>query len=45
VQYVDEYSARMSLFQYIEYWYKILNIHAGLDYKTLQKMGEQCIAS
>ena len=45
VQYVDENSARMALFQYIEAWYNRERIHGSLDYKTPQKMEEQCTAS
>lgn len=45
VQYVDENSARIALFQYIEAWYNRERIHGGLDYKTPQEMEEQCTAS
>src|SRR5699024_6132208 len=34
VQYIDEKSARMALFQYIEAWYNRKRIHGSIDYKT-----------
>lgn len=45
VRYIDEKSARMSLFQYIEGWYNRKRIHSSIGYKTPQQMEEQCIAS
>jgi len=45
VQYIDEKSARLALFQYIEAWYNRERIHGSLDYKTPQEMEEQCTAS
>jgi len=45
VQYIDENSARMALFQYIEAWYNRERIHGSLDYKTPKEMEEQCTAS
>lgn len=45
MQYIDENSARMALFQYIEAWYNRERIHGSLDYKTPQEMEEQCTAS
>lgn len=38
VQYIDEKSARMALFQYIEGWYNRKRIHGSIGYKTPQEM-------
>ena len=43
VQYIDEKSARMALFQYIEGWYNRKRIHSSIDYKTPQEMEDSCV--
>lgn len=34
VQYIDEYSAKIALFQYIEDWYNRKRIHGSINYQT-----------
>lgn len=38
IQYIDEKTARMALFQYIEGWYNRKRIHGSIAYKTPQEM-------
>lgn len=45
VQYIDEKSAKIALFQYIEAWYNRQRIHGSIAYKTPQEMEEQCSVS
>src|SRR5690625_2612574 len=40
VQYIDDKSAELELFQYIEGWYNRKRIHGSLGYKTPQEMEE-----
>lgn len=42
VQYIDERSARMALFQYIEGWYNRKRIHGSIGYKTPQETEDIC---
>nr|WP_281269904.1 IS3 family transposase [Gracilibacillus dipsosauri] len=43
IQYIDEKSARIALFQYIEGWYNRKRIHGSIDYKTPQEMEDNCV--
>jgi len=38
VKYIDDKSAELALFQYIEGWYNRKRIHGSIGYKTPQEM-------
>lgn len=42
VQYLDEYSAKIALFQYIEGWYNRKRIHGSINYMTPQEVENIC---
>nr|WP_157065250.1 IS3 family transposase [Amphibacillus sediminis] len=42
VQYLDEYSAKIALFQYIEGWYNRKRIHGSINYMTPQEAENFC---
>src|SRR5699024_8823663 len=42
VQYLDEYSARIALFQYIEGWYNRKRIHGSINYMTPEEAENTC---
>lgn len=42
VQYLDENSARIALFQYIEGWYNRKRIHGSINYQTPQEAENMC---
>ncbi|WP_141705361.1 integrase core domain-containing protein, partial [Vulcanibacillus modesticaldus] len=41
VQYLDYYSAKIAIFQYIEGWYNRRRIHSALGYLTPQAIEDQ----
>lgn len=45
VRYINFYSAKVALFQYIEGWYSRKRIHGSIHYQTPQKLENKIKAS